>query len=208
MSSFTGHNAHKRFIESPSADELYAVAEDQAGYFTTAQASQAGYSRSLLSHHVKSGKFVRPRPGVYRLARFPGSPNEDLYVAWLEAGPRAVLSHESALALYDLSDVLPSEIHLILPRNSSRRRPRIRMHTGALCSEDVTTRDGIPVTTVARTIADVAQAGLAEDLVDQAIAEALQRGLVTDERLREQAGRSRARARSAILGVLERGTEP
>ena len=42
-------------------------------------------------------------------------PNEDLFIAWLETGPNSVISHDSALALYDLSDALPAAIHLTVP---------------------------------------------------------------------------------------------
>lgn len=199
MSKKMRPNAHK---DSPRADDLYGVAEAQAGYFTTAQAAGAGYSRALLSHHAKEA-FTRVRPGVYRLARFPGSPREDLYVAWLDAGPRAVVSHDSALELYGLSDALPSESHITLPRTSSRRRAGIRMHTSSIEPWEVATRDGLPVTTVPRTIADVARAGADRDIIRQAVSQALDRGLVSEDELRSQAERRGGRAEVEILGALK-----
>jgi predicted transcriptional regulator of viral defense system len=199
-------NAHSAHMEPrrsrPDPDALYSVAEAQAGYFTTAQAGSSGYSRSLLTHHTDAGAFKRARTGVYRLSRFPASQWEDLFVAWLQAGPRAVVSHDSALALYDLSDLLPSETHFTLPRSSSRRRPQIRMHTTVLPPEDVTTREGLPVTSVSRTIADVARAGLPEDLVRQAIRQALDRGLTTEPALRDRAEVAGGRARRLIRAEL------
>ncbi len=194
------HNAHTS--TSPDENVLYAVAESQAGYFTTAQAGDAGYSRALVAHHAKSGSFARVRSGVYRLVRFPATAHEDLYVAWLQAGSRAVVSHESALAVYDLSDVLPSEIHLTLPRTSSRRRPGIRMHTSALAAEEVTARDGLPVTAVARTIADVIRSGLSSEHAAQAITEALDRGMVTEADLRAQAQKHRGRVADVVISTL------
>jgi predicted transcriptional regulator of viral defense system len=187
----------------PDRDLLYAISEAQAGYFTTAQAKEAGYSRGLLAHHAKAGAFERVRPGVYRLRRFPASPREDLYIAWLEAGERAVVSHDSALELYGLSDLLPAETHLTLPRTSSRRRRSIRMHTKGLDSSEITARDGLPVTTVARTIADVARSGAAAELVEQAVHEALDRGLVGETELRQQASKRGGRAKRAILAALD-----
>ena len=203
MSSETEHNAHNdATIGQPRQDALYAVAERQAGYFTTAQAGSAGYSRSLLAHHAKGGAFSRARTGVYRLSRFPASPWEDLFIAWLQAGPDAVVSHDSALALFELSDVLPSEVHFTLPRTSSRRRPHIRMHTSALDPSDVALREGLPVTSVARTIADVARAGMAGELVGQAIRQSLERGLTSEALLRTRAEASGGRARRLILATL------
>ena len=77
-------------------------------------------------------------------------------MAWLKCGPKSAISHESALALYDLSDVLPAEVHVTIPRTASRRRKGIRLHTNQLRPSDVAKREGLPVTSVPRTIADVA----------------------------------------------------
>jgi predicted transcriptional regulator of viral defense system len=167
----------------PDHNALYQIAEQQAGYFAAAQARQAGFSRSLLSYHLGTGRFERVRPRVYRLVQFPASPHEDLYVAWLQAGPDAVISHDSALALYDLSDLLPDQIHVTVPRTASRRRQGLRLHTKRLDQEDVTRYEGLPVTTVLRTLADVTAAGLADEQVRQAIWEALRRGMVSRESL-------------------------
>lgn len=174
---------------SPDYDLLYDIAENQAGYFTAGQAREVGFSYERLSSNAKSSKFHRVTKGIYRLARFPSSPHEDLFVAWLRTGPHSTISHESALSLYELSDVLPSEVHVIVPRTASRRRQRIRQHTNRLETDEITSREGLPVTTVARTIADVATSGLSEEHIRQAIREALQRGLVTREELLVQANR-------------------
>lgn len=186
----------------PDYNLLYETAENQAGYFTAAQARTHGFSWERLSDNVKRGRFLRIVRGVYRLAHFPGSAHEDLFVAWLRTGPHSVISHESALTLYNLSDVLPGEIHVIIPRMASRRRPGLRLHTNQLRPEDVTNRQGLPVTTVARTIADVAIAGLAKEQIAQAITEALSRGLTTVEELVTQAVYQGGRARETIQEAL------
>ncbi len=109
-------------VVSPDHQRLYEVAEQQAGYCTAAQAQADGFSRPLLSYYTKMGRFNRIRHGIYRLVQFPGSPYEDLFMAWLRTGPDSVISHESALAVYELSDTLPGEVHIIVPRTASRRR--------------------------------------------------------------------------------------
>jgi len=187
---------------SPDHDQLYRTAEAQAGYFTPAQARMAGFSHALLSHHTQSGLFERVHPGVYRLKRFPGSLYEDLFIAWLRAGPRSVISHDSALALYNLSDFLPNEIHLTVPRTASRRHPGLRLHTNQLQPDGVTNYAGLPVTTVPRTIADVSASGLSEELIGQAIREAIQQGLTTAEQLRVIAKRRGGRANRLIEQAL------
>ncbi len=119
-------------------------------------------------------------------------------MAWLKCGPKSAISHESALALYDLSDVLPAEVHVTVPRTASRRRTGIRLHTNRLRPSDVAKREGLPVTSVPRTIADVARAGLSEDHVANAIRDALQRGLTAKQALLVQARRRGGRAARLI----------
>jgi predicted transcriptional regulator of viral defense system len=186
----------------PDYNRLYEFAEEQAGCFTASQAHEAGFSWERLTNSVKSGKFQRIAAGVYRLSQFPHHSHEDLFYTWLSVGPNSVISHESALAYYDLSDALPSEIHVIVPRTASRRRKNIRLHTNRLAPDEVITRGGLRVTTVARTISDVASSGLAEELVRQAIQEALRKGLVSKKELVSQAERRGGRAKRIILNEL------
>ena len=188
----------------PDYNRLYNIAEEQGGYFTAAQARGVDFSWERLSNNVKSGKFKRVAPRIYRLVQFPASAHEDIIVTWLITGPNSTISHESALAFYELSDVLPAEIHVIVPRTASRRRPNIRQHTSQLAPDEITKRGGLQVTTVSRTIADVASRGLAEEQVHQAIQEALQRGLVSQEELLAQAERRGGRAKKIILSVIRR----
>lgn len=191
-------------VSSPDHDHLYRTAEAQAGYFTAAQARHVGFSRALLSYYAQTNLFERIRPGIYRLKRFPASPNEDLFVAWLRTGPQSVISHDSALVLYDLSDLLPDAIHLIVPRTASRRHPGLRLHTNRLQPEDVTHYAGLPVTAVQRTIVDMIASGLSEELVQQAIGDALRRGMVTADQLRDAANLQGGRA----LRLIEQALAP
>jgi predicted transcriptional regulator of viral defense system len=158
---------------------LYAIAESQAGYFTAKQAQQVGITRPVLAFHTRQGLYTRVGHGIYRLNRFPASPHEDLFIAWLRTGGKGVVSHDSALALYDLSDALPAHIHLTIPATASRRKPGIHLHLNRLDDSDVTRREGLPVTTVERTILDVTRNGMQEWLIEQAIREGLDRGLIT-----------------------------
>jgi len=181
--------------------KLYPVAEGQAGYFTRAQAEHAGVDSARLARQVTAGHLMRVAPGVYRLVQFPASPHEDLMIAWLQTGPRSVISHDSALALYDLSDALPTEAHLTVPRTASRRRSGMRLHTQRLASAEVTRRNGMAVTTAPRTIADMALAGLAEELIAQAVQQALGRGLALPEEI-VAAGRTQ-RVRELLRRAVE-----
>jgi predicted transcriptional regulator of viral defense system len=193
----------------PDFEALFATATGQAGYFTAAQARAAGYSWSLLSHHAKHGRFVRVARGLYRLRDYPSSPREELIAAWLRLAPDAAISHQSALELLDLSDVIPGSVHLTVPRARRRliRQPGVTTHTTTrpLDTGNVMTREGVRVTTPERTIVDVAASGTAPEQVIMAIRQAIDRGLTTPTRIRAVALTRSHRVRSIIeIGLTGR----
>jgi predicted transcriptional regulator of viral defense system len=193
-------------------DKLYRVAESQAGYFTTRQALAAGMDRSTLRHHARpGGRYERVRRGLYRLRHFPTSQHEHVVAAWLplrDAG--AVVSHESALELYELSDVIPSAIDLSIPRSKrgQRQRPGVRLHTLEPPPGDaeIRTLAGVPVTTPERTILDALQGGAQLEQIELAITQAVDRGLTTPRRLRSAAVSRTARIRAFIDHTLRRSS--
>jgi len=184
-------------------ENLYEIAAQQAGYFTTAQARECGFSQRSLTYYVKTERFERIKPGLYRLVLFPASEHEDLFMAWLDVGPKAVISHDSALALYELSDALPAQIHLTVPRSTSRRRQGMRLHTNRLSPENITHYAGLPVTTIPRTIGDVAVGGMAAELVIQAIRQAIQQGMSTQKAILAIAEQRGGRVRRLIEIALK-----
>src|SRR5512138_2141872 len=169
--------------ESPSWDALFEVASEQEGLFTTAQAAGAGYSPQLLQKHLHGGRIRRVRRGVYRLVHFPPGEHEDLVAVWLWSESAGVFSHETALALHGLSDILPSRVHLTVPAAWSRRRLRVPrgvvLHHADVPKSDRAWVGSLPVTAPLRTLADSAAGGVAPDLVQQARDQAVSRGLVT-----------------------------
>lgn len=193
----------------PDRLRLFEVASEQGGYFTAKQARACGYSFALLFHHVKSGRFVRVRRGLYRLREYPSSPREEVLAAWLALGKDvAVVSHESALDLLDLSDVIPDAAHLTVPR--SRRNlpslPGVRIHTSVrpLQTSDLAYRDGMVITSATRTILDVAEAGTAPDQVELAVVQAVDRGLVAPDQLRRDAAIRSRRVAALVEAALLR----
>jgi len=167
----------------PDWDRLYETALAQEGHFTTQQALDAGYSSQLLVKHLNSGKIIRVRRTVYRLKHFPPGQQEDLVALWLWSDRAGIFSHETALMLHELSDVLPARAHLTVP--AKWRRRRLQVPDGAVLHyADVPKRDrawvgAVPVTSPARTLADCAADYVSPDFLSSAISQALARGMVS-----------------------------
>lgn len=172
----------------PDHGALFGVASEQGGYFTARQAHRCGFSRANLSHHAASGRFVRVGRGLYRLRAYPSSPREEVFRAWLWFGKdTAVVSHESALDLLGISDVVPDQVHLTVPRTRRGRpaAPGVHVHTAKVPPErdETTLVEGVRITSPARSIADAAAAGTSPEHILAAARRALARGMVTPQQL-------------------------
>jgi predicted transcriptional regulator of viral defense system len=197
--------------QQPDFQCLFAATTGQQGYFTTTQARACGFRGNLLNHHVRAGRFQRVYRGVYRLRDYPSSPREEVMAAWLAVGKeRGVVSHESALDLLDLSDVIPDEIHLTVPRSTRHppALPGVRIHTTTrdLQPGDTVVRDGITLTSPARTIVDAADAGMAPEQIEMAVRQAIARGLAIRSDLELRAGDRSRRVANLVLNALDRDT--
>jgi predicted transcriptional regulator of viral defense system len=182
--------------QSPDFDRLYETAESQHGLFTLEQAKAAGYSPQLLQHHLKTGRLLRPGRGIYRLKHYPYADDEGFMQLWLWSRHEGVLSHDTALSLYDLSDIFPHKTHITLPKSWRARRvaipPGVVVHYAEVPESDRGWYGGVPITKVARTLNDCANNSLSPDLLSQGAREALARGLV----------------RRAMLGPVEEALQP
>jgi predicted transcriptional regulator of viral defense system len=195
--------------QGPDVLGLEAEAYQQSGYFNASQARAHRVSRQLLEHHVRRGRFERVRRGLYRIQGFPTVEHDDIREAWMAVGiPDALLSHESALVLLDLSDNIPNATHILVPRRHRglRRPPGVIIHTRP-DSEYIATvwRDGLPLTTPARTLLDAADQ-LQPEQLSMAVRQALRRGLLTASQLKEEAAhRHRTQPIDAILAIEANG---
>ena len=187
---------------------LFEIASEQGGYFTAAQAQTCGYSRALLAHHAKSGRFIRIRQGLYRFREYPSSPREDVTAAWLAAGRETtVVSHESALDILGLSDVVPEVVHLTVPRSKRYRTASagVAVHTTTrrIGKSDVVVREGIRVTGPVRSIVDAAETGTAPEQIMSAIGQALDRGIARQSKLLSAARARGGRVERLVRRALE-----
>lgn len=186
-----------RFLRGPVVRTRVPV----GGYFTTAAALQQQLSYRLLSYYVSTGAVERVTRGVYRLVDYPPHPHGDLIAATLWAGESSAVSHESALALYDLGAAMPTAIHLTVPQAFRGRRLGVRVHSLPLPPTDRRVWEDVPVTTVERTLID-ASTSVDPSLLAEAVEDALTRGLTTRRRLtRAATGASDAVALHGTLGI-------
>ena len=195
----------------PDREALFDLASEQYGYFTAGQAARCGYAPNVLAYHAKRGSFRRIHHGIYRFRDFPFSPREEVVAAWLAIGKDvAVVSHESALDLWDLSDVVPNAVHVTVPRarRSLARRPPpdVIVHTTKRPWDngEVQSNEGIRVTSPERTILDAAEAGTQPEQIEMAIEQGLRRGWLDPLHLRDRAQTREQRVSSLVERILAR----
>lgn len=169
-------------------DRLFEIADRQQGYFTSQQAEGCGFSRSNFHFKLHSGEWIKEQRGIYRLARYPVSerPELVLWALWSrdkKGAPQGVWSHQTALDIHELSDMMPAKMHLSVPTRFRRRLEipkNLYLHFVDLIESDMETRQGYKVTTALRTLIDIIDEGIVpQEQVIQAIREALQRGLIS-----------------------------
>lgn len=161
-----------------SEQDLLAIAASQHGFFTTGEAGLAGISRRALSGRAKRGLIERVAHGVYRLRQYPATPHDDLYALQV-AAPDATFSHDTALELYEITDLVPRTTHITVPPASGMKgRSGVTIHRSRLERDDRVLRDGLWVTSLARTLLDGLRTGVDTDQLLEAFAIGVERALL------------------------------
>ena len=161
---------------------IYKLAESQQGYFSAEQARSSGCSAQLLRRYQQTGKVLRVQRSIYRLEQFPAGEHEDLVVVWLWSARKGVFSHATALTLHGLSNVIAEQHELTLPSRQEGRRlklpPGVRLHFADVAKADRVALGPIWATSVERTLADCAAAGVSEEILREARDDAKRKGLL------------------------------
>jgi len=164
---------------------LTALAASQGGYFTAAQAEGEGYDYPHLSYHLSRGNFERAGRGLYRIPTIPHSEHDDLIRLWFwsrgrDDQPQAVISHQTALALYDLAEFIPTKIHLTVPKSFRKQPPKgCVLHKAALGESDCREFSVFTATTPLRTLKDLAaDPAMPREQFEQAVQDAAAQGLI------------------------------
>jgi very-short-patch-repair endonuclease len=135
---------------------LARIAARQHDVVTWDQLLSAGLTRSGITRWIAAGHLHRIHRGVYTLGN-PNLTREGYFMAAILAVEGSVLSHGSAAVLHKLSSTCPPIVHVTVPGHHGRRKRKgIVVHRSkTLTPADTTIHRGIPVTTVARTLADL-----------------------------------------------------
>jgi very-short-patch-repair endonuclease len=154
---------------------ITAQAARQHGVFTRQNALTAGASESLIDRRIRRGEWQRPYPGVYVINGTPATWMRAVTVAVLGSGEGAIASHRTAAHLWELCS-RPRVIEVTTPHRGRPRRPHVIHRSTDLEPHDITKIEGIPATTVARTLVDVG-VPWGEGLASRVLDEAVRRGL-------------------------------
>lgn len=187
---------------------LFELAAEQGGHFTAAQAKSLGYSYQAQAHHVSAGNWWRVERGLFRLVEWVPGPHDELARWTLWSRGRAIVSHESALAVHGIGEFESSRVHLTVPPGFTMHHEAVALHHADLPNEDIAEHTGFRATTPLRTIIDIAANAPDEDQLARTIDDARRAGLLTPRRLRSRAEAVDPRAALYIERALQRAETP
>jgi len=199
--------------QNPLVVSLGDIADAQNGYFTRAQAAREGVDDMRLQRAVNNGSIERLAHGVYRITGAGQDPHQALRVAWLRLSPdesprertrrpHLWVSHRSAARLLGLGVVAADVPEFISDRRIQTGADVIvRVRSGGLARSDWMIYDGFPVTTPARTVADLAAARMDGGHLGRIASDALERGMTTRQELEFAVG-----GKVDIASIIEQAT--
>jgi predicted transcriptional regulator of viral defense system len=141
---------------------------------------------------VGAGNWIRESRGIYRLALFPRPERPDLVIWWLwsrnrPGNPQGVYSHQTALSLHELTDLMPARIEMTVPKTFRRGTPiprALRLHYADLRRDEIENIHGVPVTNPLRAILDLWQSEeVPRDVLREALKEATRLGKITGKQI-------------------------
>ncbi|WP_328989684.1 type IV toxin-antitoxin system AbiEi family antitoxin domain-containing protein [Kribbella sp. NBC_01245] len=148
---------------------LAELASEQWGLLTAAQAVKLGVTHQALAQLLREGAVKRVQHGVYRMTGAPPSMFDDIRAAWLAIDPRrsaaerlrapdAVVCLRSAAWLHELGDMDADRYQFKVTGRRQSRRSDVIFRRGVLARDEWCRVEGLPVTTIVKTIGDLASA--------------------------------------------------
>jgi len=193
-----------RVVHAGGEDEAPVswVADQQLGLITVPQLHVAGVGRGGVRRRRENGTLHRMYRGVYLVGHPIPVPGALEFGAVLACGRRTLVSHRSAVALWDLAKPPADDVEITVIARGSRSRDGIRVHrVESLDPRDRSQRRGIPVTAPARTLIDFASTARPEE-AERAIAEAFALKLTTERQTIAATDRALNRAGVATVRAI------
>lgn len=187
--------------------QLFELAAQQGGYFTAAQAKSVGYSHQAQAYHVGAGNWSRVARGLFRLVEWVPGVHDELARWTLWSRGQGIVSHESAMAVYDIGEFESRYVHLTVPPGFTTRNEAVALHYAKLPPDDVVARPGYRLTTPLRTLIDIAANAADEDRLAHAIDDSRRAGLITTRRLRAHAETVDPRAALYIERAIQQAVD-
>jgi hypothetical protein len=178
-----------------------ALAETQLGLMALPQALELGFTRSMIHRRIESGRWRIVFQGVYAISGYPTTWLQNIKAATMFLD--GVASHTCAASLWEIPAITRGLVEVSVRSTRKTRARQVRVHRVThLDPCDVTTRHGVPVTTPARTLLDLA--GVVEDeALEQALDHCLHQGLTSLPRLRWTLQRLGGRGRGGTCVMRE-----
>ncbi|HKH16398.1 MAG TPA: DUF559 domain-containing protein [Solirubrobacteraceae bacterium] len=184
---------------------IAAIAEPQGGVIGHSQLRELGLSAAAIGRRVQAGRLHAKHRGVYAVGHRRIGTDGLWWAAVLACRPDGVLSHTSAAAAWELRRSSTRAVHVTVGLGGRARRPGIRLHrTRSLPADEVTELNGLPITTPARTLLDLAAGGLRGRPLEAALDRALLRVLDFADLQRVLARHPRRPGSPALKAVLSR----
>jgi predicted transcriptional regulator of viral defense system len=161
--------------------QLAARAAHNYGYLTGEDARELGVPIGTLNALARRGQLDRVERGIYRVPLIPPSRLDQYLLATLWPAGRGLISHESALDLYSISDANPAKLHVSVPKEyrTHRKIPALYvLHHEDIADQDRASFEGIPTVSVAKAIRQAHEQHLRHSLIGQAIDDAEREGWI------------------------------
>ncbi|MFI5038908.1 MAG: DUF559 domain-containing protein [Solirubrobacterales bacterium] len=188
----------------PRDRRIAAIAGLQRGFVSRSQLLAAGIERGAIDRMLANGRLLQAHRGVYSVGHATVQPLGRETAALLAIGPKALLSHQSAAFVWGIARARADDVpvDVLVPASHVRRRLGIVAHrTTRLHRSEVRICQGLPVTSPARTLRDIAGTVTMREL-ERAVDEALIRRLVRLQQLRDAVARDKGRRGGPILAAL------
>lgn len=192
---------------SKSGERAWALAHKQHGVITRQQLFELGFGEEAIEHRIATARLHRTYRGVYAVGWPQMTPKRRWMAAVLACGADAALSHSSAAALWEIGAEPGGKVNVVVRRRSAPRRRGIRARSRpSLLETEIVRRCDIPVTSVVRTLLDIASESKTR-VLERMVNEADKRDLIDPETLRGEIERlAGAPGVRPLRALLDRST--